>query len=432
MSCPAPLDPGALRADTAAVHAGRASLRDLAAHAPPIDLSTTYPVADLEEGLQSLEALAEGAPAAPCSVYARLHNPTVARYEQALASLEGGSDAVAFGSGMAAITACLLAVRASGARHVVALRPVYGGTDALLVSGMLGLEVSFSRPGELAAALRPDTRLVFVESPGNPLLTLVDLRALVAEAGDVPVVVDSTFATPVLQRPLELGAAAVVHSATKFLGGHGDVMGGLVVAGSDFAARLRQVRVLTGAVLHPMAAYMLHRSLPTLPVRVRAAQAGAALLAERLLGHPAVTAVHYPGLPGGDPLGLVGSQMDGPGAILAFELAGGLDAAGAVLSRLELITHAVSLGATDTLIESPAGLTHRVMSPEDRASAGIAEGLLRLSVGLEDPEDLWQDLDRALGSAELERAVSRPQAALRPRMPRSTSRESSQAPPLGA
>ena len=385
-----------LGADSLAVHAGREDFGSLAVHAPPLDFSTTYPISDLAEGVESLEALAEGASSAPSPVYARLCNPTVARYEKALASLEGASDAVSFSSGMAAITACLLAVRAEGARHVVALRPVYGGTDALLQSGVLGLEVTWSRPGEVAAALRPDTGLVFVESPGNPLLNLVDIAAVVAEAGKVPVVVDSTFATPVLQRPMALGAAAVVHSATKFLGGHGDVMGGLVACGPEIAAQLRKTRILTGAVLHPMAAYMLHRGLPTLPVRVRAAQAGAQVLAERLAQHPEITRAYYPGLPGGDPCGLLGTQMSGPGAVLAFEVDGGLERAGRLVSELQLVTHAVSLGSTDTLIESPAGLTHHIMSEEDRDAAGISAGLLRLSVGLEDPDDLWIDLDNAL------------------------------------
>lgn len=389
----------ALGADSLAVHAGREDFDSLAVHAPPLDFSTTYPISDLAEGVESLEALADGASSASSPVYARLYNPTVARYEKALAALEGASDAVSFGSGMAAITACLLAARAAGARHVVALRPVYGGTDALLQSGVLGLEVTWSRPGEVAAALRPDTGLVFVESPGNPLLSLVDIAAVVAEAGKVPVVVDSTFATPVLQRPISLGAAAVVHSATKFLGGHGDVMGGLVACGPGVAAQLRKIRILTGAVLHPMAAYMLHRGLPTLPIRVRTAQAGAQVLAQRLEQHPEVRRAYYPGLPGGDPHGLVGRQMSGPGAVLAFEVDGGLERAGRLVSELQLVTHAVSLGSTDTLIESPSGLTHHIMSEQDREEAGIAEGLLRLSVGLEDPEDLWKDLDHALSKS---------------------------------
>ena len=385
-----------LHPDTQAVHSGRESFEGLAVHAPPLDFSTTYPMKELSEGVESIEAFAGGAASAPNSVYARLHNPTVARYEQALATLEEAEEAVGFSSGMAAITACLLAARLRGASHIIAMRPVYGGSDALLESGLLGLEVSWVRPGGVRAAIRPDTGLVFIETPSNPLLNLLDIRQIVAEAGDVPVVVDSTFATPVLQQPLNLGAAAVVHSATKFLGGHGDVMAGLVATNSEFAGLLRQVRILTGAVLHPMAAYFLHRGLPTLPLRVRAAQDGAQILAEKLASHPCVEKVHYPGLPGGDPQGLVGTQMSGPGAVLAFEVSGGLNSAALLMSELRLITRAVSLGSTDTLIESPAGLTHHIMEADQRAEAGIADGLLRLSVGLENPEDLWTDLARAL------------------------------------
>ena len=254
-------------------------------------------------------------------------------------------------------------------------------------------------PGDIGAAVRPDTALVVLETPGNPTLSLVDIEDAVRQAGDVPVVVDSTFMTPVLQRPLGLGATLVLHSATKFLGGHGDVIAGIVATDAAWAARLRRVRVATGALLHPMAAFLLHRGLPTLAVRVRAAQDGARILAERLARHPAVSSVHYPGLAGNDPRGLLGRQMEGPGSVLAFELAGGFEAAGRVLESVELMVSAVSLGATDTLIQHPAGLTHHCVSEQGRAATGISGSLLRISVGLEDPEDLWADLEQALARA---------------------------------
>ena len=205
--------------------------------------------------------------------------------------------------------------------------------------------------------------------------------------------------TPVLQRPLELGAALVLHSATKFLGGHGDVIAGVVATSDAWAVRLRKVRVATGALLHPMAAFLLHRGLPTLPLRVRAAQDGARMIAERLVRHPCVARVHYPGLPGADPTGLLGRQMAGPGSVLAFEVTGGFEAARAVLASVRIVASAVSLGATDTLIQHPAGLTHRCMTENAKASSGISDSLLRLSVGLEDPEDLWRDLAQALEAA---------------------------------
>src|SRR5690606_32479672 len=224
----APLHP-----DTLAVHSGRADLSELGVHAPPIDLSTTNPLPDIERGGDSYEAMATGGrpPEGGSLVYARLWNPTVARFEEALAELEHAEASVAFASGMAAITAVILAhCTADGAdrRHVVAVRPLYGGTDHLLGSGLLGVETTYCLPDEAADSIRPDTGLVVVETPANPTLDLVDLAAVVAQAGGVPVVVDNTFATPVLQNPIDLGAAMSLHSATKYLGGHGDVIGGVV------------------------------------------------------------------------------------------------------------------------------------------------------------------------------------------------------------
>ncbi|MCB0217313.1 MAG: PLP-dependent transferase [Chloroflexi bacterium] len=385
---------------TRAVHAGRKDLHRLGVHAPPIDLSSTYPIPDLSEAAASLAAMAEGRPPLGNPVYARLHNPTTARFEQGLAELEGAGEAVAFASGMAAVSACLLAARQRG-DHVLAIRPLYGGTDHLLASELLGLQVDFVSPDELAAALRPTTALVILETPGNPTLDLVDIAAVVEIAGQVPVLVDSTFATPVLQQPLALGARLVLHSGTKYLGGHGDVLAGVVATDDPaWADSLRAVRVATGAVLHPLAAFLLHRGLATLPLRVRASQAGAEILAGRLARHPLVERVRFPGLPGEDPLGIVGRQMAGPGAMLAFELSGGRDAATRLMAALRLITPAVSLGSVDSLIQHPAGLTHQVVDAAAKASSGISEGLLRLSVGLEDPEDLWEDLARGLEASQ--------------------------------
>jgi methionine-gamma-lyase len=385
--------------ETLAVHAGREDFEELGVHAPPLDLSTTYPTGPLADAAASMEALSRGHHPSGSFIYARLHNPTVARYERALAALEGAEAAVAFASGMAALTAVLLAVRGEGRNHVVAVRPLYGGSDHLLEDRLLGHEVTFVGPEGIGAAVRPDTAVVLLETPGNPTLSLVDIEDAVRQAGDVPVVVDSTFMTPVLQRPLELGAAMVVHSATKFLGGHGDVIAGIVAASEQWAVRLRQVRVATGALLHPMAAFLLHRGLPTLAVRVKTAQDNARIIAERLARHPAVASVHYPGLAGQDPRGLLGRQMAGPGSVLAFEVAGAFEAAGRVLGAVRLMVSAVSLGSTDTLIQHPAALTHRCVTEEGRASTGISESLLRISVGLEDPEDLWADLEQALAAA---------------------------------
>jgi methionine-gamma-lyase len=391
-------NPASMSLETQAVHAGREVLHEQGIHAMPIDLSSTYPLHNLAEGGQSLEAMAMGGLPVGSPVYARLYNPTVARYEQALAQLEGAEECVAFGSGMAAVTASLMAAKTRG-NHVVAVRPLYGGTDHLLASGMLGLEVTWAEADGIAAALRPDTAMVIVETPANPTLALLDLEDVVRQAGQVPVMVDNTFATPILQNPIKQGVTLVLHSATKFLGGHGDVLAGLVATNLDWATELRKVRVITGNVLHPLAAYLLHRGLPTLPLRVRAQQEGAKVLAERLAKHPAVSAVHFPGLPGQDPKGLLGRQMQGPGSLMAFELVGGFEAAATVMAEVKLMTPAVSLGSVDTLIQHPAALTHRVVNPEAREHAGISQSLMRLSVGLESPEDLWADLEQALVKA---------------------------------
>ena len=242
---------------TRAVHAGRRDLAGLGVHVPSIDLSTTNPLADVGSGGDAYEALATGGRpiTGGSNVYGRLWNPTVARFEDALAELEGSQEAVAFSSGMAALTACLLAMSASGKRHVVAVRPVYGGTDHLLDNGLLGVEVTRVGPKEIEHALRPDTGLVIVETPANPTLELLDLDDVCARAGKVPVLVDNTFATPVLQQPLRHGAALVLHSATKFIGGPGDVLAG-VATGPQWASRIRQVRAVTGGILHPLAGHL--------------------------------------------------------------------------------------------------------------------------------------------------------------------------------
>ena len=396
MDRPDPLDADSLTFDTRAVHAGRTDLAGLGVHALPLDLSTTYPIADLGEAVESLDALTAGAGTAANPVYARLLNPTVARFETALAALEGTESAVAFASGMAATAACVLAARAPDKNHVIGVRPIYGSTDRLLSSGMLGVEMTWTDADGIAEAVRPETALVLVETPVNPTLELQDIAAAARAADAAPLGVDSTFASPVLQRPAALGAAFVIHSATKFLGGHGDVLAGVVACSEAWARRLREVRVFTGGVLHPLAAYLLHRGLTTLPLRVRRAQETASALAERLAAHPAVERVLYPGVEGGDPMGLLGRQMDGPGPMLSFDV-GTHAAAEALMQRLRLITPAVSLGSVDTLIQHPAGLTQRVVSDDTRLSGGVSPGLLRMSVGLEAPEDLWADLAQALG-----------------------------------
>ncbi|GAA2458366.1 trans-sulfuration enzyme family protein [Agromyces soli] len=391
------------RFETRAVHAGMHGVRELGSHVPPIDLSTTNPLPSVELGGRSYEELAGGHDLGDerSAVYQRLWQPGVARFEAALAELEGAHGAVAFASGMAALSALLIASASAGRPHIVAVRPLYGGTDHVLDTGLLGTEVSWATADEVADAIRADTGLVVVESPANPTLELLDLGALARAAGEVPLLVDNTFATPVLQRPIEHGAALVLHSATKYLGGHGDVMGGVVAGDREWVGRLRRVRALTGGLLHPFAAYLLHRGLRTLPVRVRAQQATAGELASRLAAHPAVAAVHYPGLPGQDPQGLIGRQQAGPGSIIALDLVGGFEAAQRFVEACELVTHAVSLGGVDSLVQHPASLTHRPVAGEAKPAAGV----VRLSIGLEHVDDLADDLLRALDAASLDEAT---------------------------
>jgi methionine-gamma-lyase len=396
-----------LDADSLAVHAGREDLESLGVHALPIDLSTTNPLPDIDRGGDSYEAMATGGrpPEGGSNVYSRLWNPTVARFESALAQLEGAEAAVAFSSGMAAMTAAILAntMDAVGApgprRHIIAVRPLYGGTDHLLASGLLGVETTFCDEADVAASIRDDTAMVVIESPGNPSLDLIDIADVVRQAGSVPVLVDNTFATPVLQNPLALGATMSLHSATKYLGGHGDVIGGVIACSEERAEALRRVRAITGALLHPLGAYLLHRGLATLPLRVRAQQATAARVAEWLNGQPAVERVYYPGLDG-DPRGLLTRQMRGTGAMVSIRLHGGADAASAFTSAVRMFTHAVSLGGVESLLQNPAALTHRPVAAEAKPDAG----LVRLSIGLEGYDDLVADL--SLGIIATERVLS--------------------------
>lgn len=382
-----------LHPDTVAVHSGRTDLTALGVHALPIDLSTTNPLPDVERGGDSYEAMATGGrpPADGSMVYARLWNPTVARFEDALAEMEHAGAAVAFSSGMAAMTAAILAMTsATGRHHVVAVRPLYGGTDHLLGSGLLGTETTYCHASEVAASIRPDTGLVVMETPANPTLELVDIAAVVAAAGDVPVVVDNTFATPILQNPLDHGAAMSLHSATKYLGGHGDVIAGVIACSETTAEALRRVRAVTGGLLHPLGAYLLHRGLTTLPVRMRQQQENAQQVVQWLIDQPEVDEVFFPGL-NGDPERILERQMRGTGAMIAMRLRGGYIAASAVASAVQLFTHAVSLGGVDSLIQHPAALTHRPVPADARPDADV----LRLSIGLENAGDLVADLGQA-------------------------------------
>jgi cystathionine gamma-synthase len=376
-----------VRIDTLAVHAGHASDPATGAVTPPIHLSTTFerePDGSLPHGF----------------IYSRDNHPNRAALEEALARLEGGAAALAFASGSSATLALFQALRPGD--HVVAPDDAYYGTMRLLreALGPWGLEASFVRMGDLdavRAALRPNTRLVWVETPSNPLIGVTDVAAVaeLARAAGALLVVDNTWATPVLTRPFALGADVVMHSTTKYLGGHSDVLGGALVAReeSEHFARARLLQKVGGAVPSPFDCWLVLRGLRTLPLRVRAHSANALAVARAMRAHPGILAVHYPGLDDDPGHAVAARQMaaDGEpryGGMLSLRVRGGREAAIGMAGRLRLFTRATSLGGSESLIEHRAtvegGLTR---TPDD---------LLRVSVGLEHPDDLIADLEQAL------------------------------------
>lgn len=333
--------------------------------------------------------------------YSRTGNPTRAALEQLVAGLEGGSRGLAFGSGLAALTTILLLFQAGD--HLILGDDVYGGTFRLQdkVFRRFGLEatrVDTTRPEAVAAAFTPRTRAVLVESPTNPLLKVSDLRALadVAHARGALLIVDNTFMTPYFQRPLELGADVVWHSATKYLGGHSDVVLGLVVTRDpELGERLAFLQNAAGAVPGPLDCYLVIRGIATLPLRMQAHEAGARRIASHLAAHPRVRRVYYPGLPDHPGREVHERQATGYGGMIAFDV-GSAAAAERVVERVRLFYLAESLGGVESLIEVPARMTHGSLPAEVREALGITDGLIRLSVGVEDPEDLVADLDQAL------------------------------------
>jgi cystathionine beta-lyase/cystathionine gamma-synthase len=345
------------------------------------------------------------------SFYQRLGHPTLHACEQRLAALAGAEEALLFASGMAAITAVYLANLAAG-DHVVALRQCYGGTLDALQWGVerLGWRVTWvdvHDPAGWERAFTAGTRLFHVESPTNPVLSLVDLAhaAAIAHRHGAKLCVDSTVASPLGQRPLELGADLVALSATKSIGGHSDLLAGVVLGSRAELASVWRVRAIFGAVPDPSVAWLIERSTKTLALRVERANASALDLARRLARDERVARVFYPGLESHPGHAVAARQMSlGFGPLLSFEVRGGLPAAEAVARGLVLVRHAPSLGGVESLASLPAHTSHRHLSAEERAVAGIPEGLVRLSVGIEDVDDLWADLDRALASVSAARS----------------------------
>jgi cystathionine beta-lyase/cystathionine gamma-synthase len=384
-----PNAPFSISLDTAAVHAGQEPDPTSGAVMVPIVLSSTF--------AQESPGVHKG------YEYSRSGNPTRKALEACLAAIEGGTHGFGFASGLSATTTILHTLR-SGA-HILCGDDVYGGTFRLMdkVMAPMGLSSSFvdmRDPSAVRAAIRPSTRMLWIETPTNPMLKVFDIAALaeIAREAKITFVVDNTFATPVLQRPLDLGADAVVHSVTKYLNGHSDVVGGAIVTSNpELAERLTFLQNAIGAVPSPFDCYLVLRGLKTLPVRVRH-QSGSALdLAERLERHARVRRVFYPGLASHPDHALAARQMRGFGGMISLEVEGGLSAARSMLERLSVFSCAESLGGVESLAELPAIMTHASVPEETRAALGISDGLVRLSVGLEDREDLWKDLQHALG-----------------------------------
>jgi len=337
--------------------------------------------------------------------YGRSHNPTRWAYERCVAALESGTDAFAFASGMAT-TATVLELLDSGS-HVVALDDLYGGTRRLFErvrkrsAGLSFTYLPFSHSDDLHPAVRPETKMIWIESPSNPLLKLVDLEAVAAfaKSRNIISVIDNTFASPWCQRPLELGFDIVVHSATKYLNGHSDVIGGVCITASKaLAEKLAFLQNAIGSVPSPFDAFLVTRGLKTLAVRMERHCANAMAIAERLARHPKVESVIYPGLPSHPQHALAKRQMHGFGGMMSMRIKGDLDSARRFLERCELFALAESLGGVESLIEHPAIMTHASIPADVRASLGITDNLVRLSVGIEDIDDLSADLERALGA----------------------------------
>lgn len=348
------------------------------------------------------EAAARFSGAEPGNIYARFTNPTVTMFEERLAALEGAERGVAFASGMAAILATVMGLMKAG-EHIVASRSLFGSTVQLFtnIMGRFGVETTFvspTEPAEWRAAARPETRLFFLESPSNPLTEVSDIRAIAAIAHECGawLAVDNCFCTPILQRPLELGADLVVHSATKYLDGQGRVLGGAVLGGRDLLEGVHTFLRTAGPTLSAFNAWVLLKGMETLPIRMQAHSANALALAEWLEDQPGVARVLYPGLASHPQHALAMSQQDSGGGIVAFELAGGREAAWRLIDSTRLMSITANLGDTRTTITHPATTTHGRLSPEQRAAAGIGDGLVRLAVGLESVADLKADLARGL------------------------------------
>ncbi|QWA29467.1 methionine gamma-lyase [Pseudomonas sp. RC3H12] len=383
---------------TRAIHHGYDPLSHGGALVPPVYQTATYAFPTVEYGAACF------AGEEPGHFYSRISNPTLGLLEQRMASLEGGEAGLALASGMGAITATLWTLLRPGDELIVG-STLYGCTFAYLHHGIgeFGVKIRHVDLNDIPAlkgAITAKTRMIYFETPANPNMQLVDIAAVVeaAQGHDLSIVVDNTYCTPYLQRPLELGVDLVVHSATKYLSGHGDITAGLVVGRKALIDRIRLegLKDMTGAVLSPHDASLLMRGIKTLALRMDRHCANAQQVAEFLAQQPQVELLHYPGLPSFPQYALAQRQMRLPGGMIAFELKGGIEAGRRFMNALQLFSRAVSLGDAESLAQHPASMTHSSYTQQQRAEHGISEGLVRLSVGLEDIDDLLADIAQAL------------------------------------
>jgi methionine-gamma-lyase len=383
---------------TKAIHGGNFKNPIFGEVSVPIFQTSTFSFPSVEEGAARFSGDLDG------FMYTRMGNPTNRALEECIASLENGYKGMATASGMAAITTVFLALLHQDA-HIVSTASVYGPTRVVLEKefsryGVKSTFVDTSNLDNIEKALQvPDTRIIYIETPANPTLSITDIEAAahIAHKNNIILVVDNTFASPYLQRPLEFGADIVVHSLTKFLNGHSDVVGGVIVTKNEqLYRRIRPALSLFGGTMDPHQAWLILRGIRTLPLRIEKAQENAQQLVKFLSDHPKVTWVWYTGLPGHPQYHIAKKQMDGFGSMISFGVRNGLDGGKIVMNNLHLFTLAVSLGGVESLIEHPASMTHASVPRDERESAGIKDELVRVSVGCEDFEDLRNDLDQAL------------------------------------
>ncbi len=382
--------------NTKLIHAG-AFEDEFGSATVPIYQTSTFKFKNAQHGADCFSGKSDG------YIYTRIGNPTIKSLEQNIAELEGGYDGIATASGMGAVSSVYMALLGAGT-HIISSDAVYGPARGILEADFAryNVEASFvntSKPENIKAAIQSNTKVLYIETPANPTMEITDIRACaqIAKEHNLILVVDNTFCSPYLQKPLELGADVVLHSVTKFINGHADIVGGVIVAKDpEIYKRIRHSMVFLGCNMDPTQAFMVLRGVKTLAIRIERAQENAMKVAQFLAAHPKVAWIKYPGLPSHPQFELAKIQMNGFGSMMSFGLKGGYDAGKKLMDHVHLAMLAVSLGGVETLIQHPASMTHAVVSKEDKLKAGITDDLIRFSVGIEDVKDIIHDLEQGL------------------------------------